>query len=244
MLFALGDIHGQKAMLDGALARIEAEAGPEARIIFLGDYVDRGPDSAGVLATLSEGMAEGRNWLALLGNHDRMFWRFVTDGRQFDANILSGKGWLHPALGGRTTLASYGVEIAGDSHEEIIAYCRAAREVVPQAHLDFIEGLPTWHQEAEMLFVHAGIRPGVPMEEQEEEDLIWIRAGFLDYQGDFGRLVVHGHTALEYPWHFGNRVDLDGGAGYGRPLCPAMFDAGRIWLLTEDGREELLPPPS
>jgi len=243
MLYAIGDIHGQLSALEDALALIETEAGPDARVIFLGDYVDRGPDACGVIELISSGIAEGRNWLALLGNHDRMFWRFVSDGQQFDENILSGKGWLHPHLGGRTTLASYGVAIEGDSHEEIVAYCRTARDLVPQAHLDFIDGLPRLHQEEGKIFVHAGIRPGTPLAEQTEEDLIWIRAGFLDYPGRFEALVVHGHTALEHAWHFGNRVDLDGGAGYGRPLWPARIEGERVWMLTPEGDEELVPQP-
>ncbi|WP_373355236.1 metallophosphoesterase [Pseudoroseicyclus sp. CXY001] len=255
MLFAIGDIHGQAEELDRALARIEAEAGPDARIIFLGDYTDRGPDSKGVLDRLSGGRKEGRNWVCLKGNHDRMFRRFVVEGDLNDPAIKSGKGWLDRALGGGPTLASYMdppgmAEIAERGMdpvppERLAELLAAARAAVPEAHMEFIAGLPLWHEEAGCLFVHAGIRPGVAMADQVEDDLIWIREGFLDDATDHGRLIVHGHTALEQATHYGNRLDLDGGAGFGRPLYPAMQDEdGAWWLLTWDGRQPLKPAGS
>lgn len=235
MIYAIGDIHGQSAMLDRALALIEADGGPGARIVFLGDYTDRGPDSRAVVQTLVDGVAAGRNWVVLRGNHDRMFTRFVRSGIETDARIASGKGWLHPALGGPMTLASYGVDTGGRG---LLA---AARAAVPEAHLAFLESRPLWHLEQDLFFVHAGIRPGVPIPQQAEDDLIWIREGFLDHHGAFDHLIVHGHTALETPHHFGNRIDLDGGAGYGRPLVPAVFEGTECWLLTARGRVPLTP---
>ncbi|MBL4813166.1 MAG: metallophosphoesterase, partial [Rhodobacteraceae bacterium] len=110
MIYAIGDIHGQKTMLDHALALIHADGGQDARIVFLGDYTDRGPDSRLVVEALMEGFEQGRNWVAVRGNHDRMFSRYVRYNNEHDPRISSGKGWLHPALGGQTTLASYGVD--------------------------------------------------------------------------------------------------------------------------------------
>ncbi|NDV02568.1 metallophosphoesterase [Pseudoroseicyclus tamaricis] len=263
MLFAIGDIHGQLAQLEQALARIEAEAGPDARIIFLGDYSDRGPDSKGVLERLSSGLAEGRNWVCLKGNHDRMFHRFVVEGELHDEAIKSGKGWLDRALGGGATLYSYmnppairhplggGMEMIASMGVDPVApdlkaaLLEGARAKVPQSHLDFLAARPLWHEEDGCIFVHAGIRPGVPMEDQVEEDLIWIRDGFLEDDTDHGKLIVHGHTALEHATHFGNRLDLDGGAAYGRPLYPAMLgDDGEWTLLTWEGSEPLKPAGS
>ena len=97
------------------------------------------------------------------------------------------------------------------------------------------------HLSDELIFVHAGLRPGVALKDQREDDLIWIRQGFLDHGGSFGRLVVHGHTALDHPEHAGNRVNLDGGAGYFRPLHAAVFEGRDCWLLTDKGREALRP---
>ena len=261
-IYAVGDIHGYADKLDRALGLIEADGGPEARVVFLGDYPDRGPDSRGVLDRLIEGRAAGRDWVCLKGNHDRMFFRFLTEGLEHDDNIKSGLSWMNSRLGGPSTLASYGLpqgeggafllegnggretlssyDLRGDelSLQELVI---RARETVPQAHRDFLAHLPAWHEEGELLFVHAGIRPGVALEEQVEDDLVWIREGWLEDTRDHGWLVVHGHTALDAPEHCGNRVNLDGGAGHGRPLVPAVFEGRECWLLSEAGRVPLRP---
>lgn len=238
MLYAIGDIHGYADQLDHALALIEADGGRDAPHVFLGDLVDRGPDSRGVVERLMSGQDKGRDWTVLFGNHDRMFLNFVTRGIEHDPAIKSGKGWLHPALGGPTTLASYSVEA-----EDSATALDEARAAVPQLHLDWISTLPRWHRAAGHLFVHAGLRPGIPVEDQAENDLIWIRDGWLDDPRDHGEMVVHGHTALDHPRHEGNRINLDGGAGYRRPLMPAVFDGNDWHLLTDAGRELLWPSP-
>ena len=116
-----------------------------------------------------------------------------------------------------------------------------AKDAVPQSHLDFLDANPLTFETEDLLFVHAGIRPGVPIKDQDVEDLLWIRQGWLEDTRDHGKLVVHGHTALDHPQHHGNRVNLDGGAGYGRPLIPAAFDGRNAWLLTPSGRVPLRP---
>jgi len=237
MIYAIGDIHGQIEALRAALALIRADGGDDAPIVFLGDYPDRGPDTRRVIDLLIDGIERGRPWVVLRGNHDRMFSRFVRSGNQHDGRILSGKGWLHADLGGPATLASYGV----DAHApDVLARARAS---VPETHLDFIESRPLWHRHENLLFVHAGLRPGVAPADQEEDDLIWIRDGWLDDPRDHGALVVHGHTALHAPRHHGNRLNLDGGAGYGRPLVPALIEGSKVWLLSETGRHRLRPTP-
>ena len=109
MIYAIGDIHGQLGQLDEALRLIEQDGGRKAKVVFLGDYTDRGPDSRGVIERLIEGVKSGRDWTVLRGNHDRMFARFVRYGSATDTRVSSGNTWLHPTLGGTTTLASYGV---------------------------------------------------------------------------------------------------------------------------------------
>ncbi len=238
-IYVIADIHGQLDALERALTRIDADGGTGAEVVFLGDLVDRGPDSRGVIEHLIAGLAQGRNWRVLKGNHDRMFARFVRTGDQHDARILSGIGWLHPRLGGLATLESYGVaDVAGISVEMAGA---SARTVVPEAHLAFIDTMPLYLERGPLLFVHAGILPGIPLGAQTEDDLVWIRDPFLNDTRAHPWLVVHGHTALEQPHHFGNRVDLDGGAGYGRPLFPAVFEGTDCWLLTDEGRRALRP---
>ena len=139
-LYAIGDIHGHKNWLDQVLDQIAADGGPDAEIVFLGDYTDRGPDSRGVVQTLIDGVAAGKPWHILRGNHDRMFCRFVDEGLLHDAQILSGKGWLHPALGGIETLASYGV--TATESDDVMEILDAARAAIPRAHTDFLARRP------------------------------------------------------------------------------------------------------
>lgn len=238
-IYAIGDIHGQLPMLEDALLRIEADGGPDARIVFLGDYCDRGPDSRGVIDRLARGQAEGRNWVCIKGNHDRMFAMFMEDQPRNDDRLLVGYHWLHPRIGGVETLQSYGVEVA--ERERIYQVHARARAAVPPEHCAFLGGLKTCHQEGELLFVHAGIRPGLPLEQQAENDLVWIREEFLTDSRAHPWLVVHGHTHVKQAEHHGNRVNLDTGAGYGHPLTAAVFEGRRCWLLTEAGRQPLMP---
>jgi len=260
-IYALGDIHGQKEMLDRALALIEADGGQDAKIGFLGDYTDRGPDSKGVIDTLIKGRDAGRNWSFVKGNHDRFFSRWVQQGQEHDPRVKSGISWLNPRLGGTATLASYGVTSTREPEfhrqEDGLEYLKhffngdqlmspkdvhaQTQEAVPQAHLDFLDALPLTHETDDLLFVHAGIKPGVALKDQDPEDLLWIREGWLDDPRDHGKLVVHGHTALDHPKHEGNRVNLDGGAGYFRPLVPVVFEGRDCSALTPSGREPLKP---
>ncbi|MEX0303378.1 MAG: metallophosphoesterase family protein [Leisingera sp.] len=238
-LYAIGDIHGQLDMLEDALQRIEDDGGPDVRIIFLGDYTDRGPDSRGVIERLLQGQAEGRNWICLKGNHDRMFSMFLEEYPRNDALLLVGYHWLHERIGGIETLQSYGVEAA--EGDRIFQVHKRARAAVPQAHLDFLQDLKPYYQEGELLFAHAGIRPGLPLDQQNEDDLIWIRQEFLNDERAHPWLVVHGHTPAKQAEHCVNRINLDSGAGYGRPLTAAVFEGRECWLLTDQGRVPLTP---
>lgn len=238
-IYAVGDIHGQLDYLEAALDLIAADGGDDAEIVFLGDLVDRGPNSRGVIERLMDGQAAGRNWHVVKGNHDRMFARFVSEAEEHDERILSGIGWLNPRLGGIATLASFGVDVETDTSSSRLF--TEAQQAVPQAHLDYLKNLPLYHKRGGLFFVHAGIAPGVPLQDQVEDDLVWIRDPFLKYTEPHPWLVVHGHTALDFPQHFGNRIDLDGGAGYGRPIVPAVFEGTDCWLLSKGGRVRLTP---
>jgi len=168
-----------------------------------------------------------------------MEWFFEEEPRH-DPHLLIGFHCFHDRIGGVETLASYGVEIPPEARMKDLQ--KRARNRVPESHLDFLRDLKTRHVAGDMLFVHAGIRPNVPLEEQTEEDLLWIRHEFLQSQVDHGPLIVHGHTPVVAPEHAGNRVNLDGGAGYGRRLVPVAFEDGRAFALTAFGREEIKPP--
>jgi serine/threonine protein phosphatase 1 len=242
-IYAIGDIHGQLDMLRAAHARIAADrtvAGdPDAPVVHLGDLVDRGPDSRGVIDLLIRGIADGAPWIVLKGNHDRMFVNFLRHGIAHDSGLRRELTWLDPPLGGDRTLASYGVQLR--RWTSLRSAWDAALAAVPREHLDFLLNLPLMHQTEDLLFVHAGIRPGVPIDAQVEEDLVWIRGPFLEDTRDHGKIVVHGHTPVEAPEHYGNRVDLDTGAGFGRALTAAVFEGRDCFILTENGRERLLP---
>lgn len=239
--YAIGDIHGHIDLLKRAHDRIAADQARHgaAPIIHLGDLVDRGPDSRGVVEYLRAGMAAGENWLVIKGNHDRMFALYLTDIKAHDEGLRRDLSWLHPRLGGAETLASYGViNAAGRRLAPVFAEAVAA---VPQAHRDFINALPTSHQRGEATFVHAGIRPGVALHKQTETDLVWIRDGFLNDTRDHGSLIVHGHTALDAPIHYGNRLNIDSGAAYGGPLTAVVIEGRTAFNLTDSGRVPLLP---
>ena len=238
-IYAIADSHGQIAMLHRALDLFEADGRRDEEIMFLGDYVDRGPDSKAVLDLLIEGVAAGQSWCVLKGNHDRMFHRFLTSGTVKDERISNPNyDWLHPALGGMETLASYGVRGGGRPVEAVLT---DAQEAVPQGHLAFIAGLDLMAERGPLLFVHAGIRPGIALPDQVEDDLVWIREPFLSHAEPFAHLIVHGHTELQAPEHFGNRIDLDGGAGFGRPLVPVVFEGTDCFVLPDQGRKPLRP---
>jgi serine/threonine protein phosphatase 1 len=238
-IYAIGDIHGQLEKLTEVLSRIEKNGGADARIVFLGDLVDRGPDSAGVVELLMQGLKSGKDWTVVKGNHDRMFAYFMQEVPKADPILRSDLSWLHPRLGGRETLASYGVRASLQDAPEVIH--SQARALVPEAHIAFLNNLPAYHQIGAFLFVHAGIRPGAALADQTEDDLCWIRDSFLNDPRPHPWLVVHGHTAVETVQHRGNRINLDTGAGYGNPISVAVFEDDGIWTLEPTGRKALLP---
>lgn len=237
MLYAVGDIHGQVAQLDRALELIEIDGGRDAPVVFLGDYTDRGPDSKGVLEKLILGLEQGRKWTFLKGNHDRMFCWFMEDFPRQEPHLPIPLTWQHERLGGLTTLASYGVDV--DSKRRMWDIHADARRVVPSTHLSLLKNALLTFETDDLFFCHAGIRPGVPFNKQTEHDLLWIRQEFLEDTRQHPKLIVHGHTVVDSPAHYGNRINLDGGAGYGRDLWPARFDGTACHLLTDQGTVRL-----
>ncbi|PSL16582.1 metallophosphoesterase family protein [Shimia abyssi] len=237
-IYAIGDIHGHLDKLQDVLARIERDGGPDAQVVFLGDLVDRGPNSREVIELVMNGIKNGRNWIAIKGNHDRMM-AYWLQGPAPDPQMLVGYHWLHERIGGIETLTSYGIEITDTAryykvHPQVL-------EAVPQSHRDFLISMPYFHKSEDLLFVHAGIRPGIALMDQSNDDLCWIRRDFLDYTKPHPWLVVHGHTHRRSPEHHGNRVNLDTGAGHGRALTAAAFEGRDCWVLGENGREALRP---
>ncbi len=238
-VYAIGDIHGQLSELHRVLDLIEKDGGRDAKVIFLGDYTDRGPDSRAVLELLIAGQSEKRNWTFIKGNHDRMFCWFMQDPPKHEDYLPVELDWLHPRLGGDTTLASYGVKFSRITR--LTKVHSSARSAVPKNHIEFLENLPLTFETDALFFAHAGIRPGVPLEEQTEHDLLWIRDEFHLDPSAHPKLIVHGHTPVETATHYGNRINLDSGAGYGRPLTAAVFEETTCWTLHANGRQLLQP---
>lgn len=235
--YAIGDIHGHLDKLEAAhelIARDMARHGA-APVVHVGDLEDRGPDSRGVISFLMNGIAAGQDWVVLRGNHDRMFQLFMTDPSSVDEGLRSDLSYLHPKIGGAETLASYGVAHPGD--RPVAKVHADALDAVPQAHLAFLTARPNWFRRGEVLFVHAGIRPGIAIEDQTETDLIWIRRDFLDDPRDHGALIVHGHTAIDRARHYGNRLNIDSSVAYGGPMSAVVIEGRDAFLLTPDGRQ-------
>lgn len=244
-VYAIGDIHGYLSELRRAHALIAADrkrmGDGDGVVVHLGDLTDRGPDSRGVISYLMDGLATGEDWIVLKGNHDRLFAQYLRTGEGTDGRLRHPLTWTSGPMGGAETLLSYGVERQG-RFESDEAYHARAIAAVPEAHIDFMAKLPLTYISGDLLFVHAGIRPGVSIVDQTEDDLVWIRDEFLWDLTEHPWLVVHGHSPVDEPTHYGNRVNLDTGAGYGRPITAAVFEDEMAFVLTETGRQPLVPP--
>ncbi len=206
-VYAIGDIHGRVDLLDQVLLRIDAHATahPVSRPVevFLGDYIDRGPASREVLDRLSA-RTRTRETMCLKGNHETFIEAFIKD-----PTILSDWG----RYGGIETLLSYGlVPSVNMGPAEQIELAATFSEVLPLGHRIFLGSLRPSFTCGDYFFVHAGVRPGIPLAKQREEDLLWIRDDFLLYEDDFGKVVVHGHTPVREPDVRPNRINIDTGA--------------------------------
>ena len=239
MIYAIGDVHGQFEMLQDVHASIEADAAREKiqdyHIVHVGDLTDRGPRSAEVVEYLASAIAKGAPYTVLKGNHDRMFTTFMDDPHGRDPILRREYTWLSGVLGGVETRTSYGVDVQAAA--DVDAIHREALLKVPDEHLAFLKGLPSSYQTEHFFMVHAGIRPGVPLDDQVEDDLIWIRAEFLQSLKQHPKVVIHGHTPEDEVVHYGNRIGIDTGAAYGGPLSVVVCDGPNVWQLTADGRQ-------
>ena len=220
-VYAVGDIHGCLESLRALHAAIADDVTRRpiggGLLIHLGDYIDAGPDSAGVIALLAAGPPiAGLPTINLLGDHER------TALDALDGDAPSATDWLHAA--GAATLRGWGIDPASSRG--------SWREKVPAAHLGFLRGLVLSHRADDYLFVHAGIRPDVPLRRQTAEDLLRIRQPFLYSEAAFAAVVVHGHTPGPAPVLRQNRICIDTGAGFGGRLTCAVLEGDRVGFVS------------
>jgi serine/threonine protein phosphatase 1 len=218
-LYVIGDIHGRLDLLNQLIDAIRDDVdqyGDNCLIVTLGDYIDRGPDSRGVIERLMTNPFPG-DYVALKGNHETMLESFLNDPEV-------GSHWRQ--LGGLETLHSFGVPVAplmvGQKYKKAAEQLHA---VLSPKHFDFLSSLKLSLPFGDYFLCHAGVRPGVPLEKQSEQDLLWIRAEFLNSQMNFGKIIVHGHTPVEEPEILPNRINIDTGA----------FATGRLTCIVLDG---------
>lgn len=208
LAYAIGDVHGQLdqlVQLEAQIVEDAAQFDEPATLVMLGDYVDRGPDSAGVIAHLIAAPPAEMRRLAIRGNHEAVMLDFLAEPDR-------AAQWLD--FGGIETLHSYGVtpDMLQTLAETPQALQQGLAEAIPASHLAFLTALPVMVETPDFVFVHAGLRPGIPIAAQRDEDLIWIRDNYRGDFAEFGKIIVHGHTPREAPLVGPHRIAIDTGA--------------------------------
>jgi diadenosine tetraphosphatase ApaH/serine/threonine PP2A family protein phosphatase len=226
-VYVIGDIHGCADLLDRMIEEINKDLAthpePDSLVVTVGDYVDRGPASRSVIEHLRQNPFP-TPFIPLKGNHEVLLEGFLRDPQ-------TATFWQR--LGGTETIHSYGVAASNVMGEqEAITVARALAQAIPPSHFDFLAWLRTSLAVGRYFICHAGVRPGVVLEEQAEQDLLWIREPFLTSLVDFGKIVVHGHTPTEQPELLQNRINVDTGAFITGRLTCAVLQTDRARFLT------------
>lgn len=225
-LYAIGDVHGCLDLLKDLMGKIEQDrqnSGVPARIIFLGDYIDRGLSSRQVIEYLINLDLAPPDWLPpdfLIGNHEQVM-RDILNG----ANPGMMENWLR--FGGRSTLQSYGIRPQGEPSHLV----SALREKVLPSHVNFLENLASSVAYGDYFFCHAGVRPGRALETQTEDDLAWIRHEFLDHHGTFPKMIVHGHTIFPNVVFAPQHIGVDTGAYATGKLSALALEGSKQWVI-------------
>lgn len=226
-IYAIGDIHGRLDLLRALLIAIEVDASGRApmptRVVILGDFIDRGPDSM-KLITIFAGMKSSRV-VVLKGNHEAA----LVDALRGDHDAMD----LWMAYGGDATLRSFGVAETEIDPDDSRALIELARKIIPRNLVEWLERLPVFYRRGPYYFVHAGVRPGVPLERQSVDDQLWIRDGFTQSTNDYGAVIVHGHSINEDGVIFcANRIGVDTGAYRTGMLSAVGLEADNQWAVT------------
>jgi serine/threonine protein phosphatase 1 len=231
-VYAIGDIHGRADLLDRLLKQIEehAQQNPSTQktLVLLGDYIDRGKDSKAVLSRLESLNWPGWKLVFLRGNHDQAVLDFLADANFYRA-------WKH--FGAAATLLSYGVMPPRFERETEFAKARdELASSLPRSHVEFLQKLELSYTQGDYYFCHAGVRPGISLEDQVAEDLLWIRDEFLYYRHSLGKMVVHGHTPAAKPTKTQHRIGVDTGAHATNCLTAVVLEGKDVWFLQTTAR--------
>lgn len=227
-LYAIGDVHGRLDLLTQLLDAIDrdddARESADTRVVLLGDLVDRGPHSKQVIDHLLQRDWGARRPVFLKGNHEEVFLLTLA------GNLEAARFWTR--IGGAETMASYGVPEALIDSGDTLSLCEEFARRVPDAHAVFLNRMIDSLAVGGYCFVHAGIKPGVPLDRQKPEDLRWIRERFLDFEGSHGTIVVHGHSISPAVEELHNRIGIDTGAYASGTLTAIGIEAGHRWFLS------------
>lgn len=229
-LYAIGDIHGRLDLLRDLHAAVAADLVRRPcrrfRVIHLGDYIDRGPDSAGVVEHLVEFMRDG-DAVCLRGNHDQFVPDFLADP------LSTGEAWMR--FGGDAALTSWGIDPLDMRLRSMRSLRDAFARALPARHRAFFDALPHFERHGDYLFVHAGLRPGLPLTRQRPADMMTIREPFLSSSNDFDMVIVHGHTTVPEPVLRPNRVQIDTKAWASDRLTCLVLEGAEKGFLDPDG---------
>ncbi len=235
VVYAVGDVHGRADLLERLLVKIRTDAAQRSQghkvLVYLGDYVDRGLESRAVIESLLAQGGDGLERVFLKGNHEDAMLQFL------DSTEI-GSSWM--GFGGDATLYSYGVDVFGtppEGVERLDHIQEQLRANTPPEHVAFLEGLELYHQEGDYFFVHAGVRPGLGLGDQDANDMMWIRDEFLNSTANFGKVVVHGHSIKPQPVVRSNRIGIDTGAfATGVLTCLVLAGAEQSFIQTRHER--------
>tara|TARA_R110002124_G_scaffold172973_2_gene340531 strand:+ start:585 stop:1352 length:768 start_codon:yes stop_codon:yes gene_type:complete len=226
-VYAIGDVHGRNDLLQRLLDKIVKDDGErgavESEIIFLGDLVDRGPDSAGVIDTAMQARETLGNVRFLMGNHEEVYLA-AASGDEKSVRFFN-------RIGGRETILSYDITMKEYMELDMTQLALRIPELFPREHVDFVSGFEDQIIVGDYAFVHAGIRPGVPLSEQRQKDLRWIREEFLSASEAHEKVIVYGHTINDDVVETGTRIGIDTGAYYSEKLTALALQGSERWYL-------------
>lgn len=227
-VYAIGDVHGCKSLLEQLLTKIEKDSNQrgdaDVDIIFLGDLIDRGPDSCGVLNLSIDFKKTHPNTYFLMGNHEEMFLKAAIERTPKIMRFFL-------RIGGTETLLSYDILRSDFMNMDVEQLCDSIPELIPNEHIEFVQSFEEYMTVGDYMFVHAGIKPGVPLDQQDPQNLRWIRDDFVEHKGQHGKIIVFGHTIFDEVRERKNHIGIDTGAYKNNVLTALCLEGEERWYL-------------